>query len=324
MTQGESRPLRHDADYAIGVRLTPEGRYVSMTAEELRAAVATALQLSSEPTRAETPAAADASHLLDRIDSTFDNLCACGCGQPVPADSLSAWFAGPDCQQRWHRAQTRDPQQVERSVDPDYRYPPGPMRWRPDLVAADDDDTNLVPLDLGTLGYSGRFNASMQERADRLAAWRLRLDDGHRYVALPFDGVDVRREPITPELADRVREAWQRLERELTDPRRTVPGDRDPWADVFPLRYGGIRHVPPHLTYLPVPIGGWTRDDAFRRRLCDWLQAHGLDPSQIPESSQIDVDYERRTITVEYLTRLDDNSFFRYPHTAPLVYDFEG
>jgi hypothetical protein len=62
-------------------------------------------------------APAPAGDVLDRIDAAVDELCACGCRKQVPADGASAYFASPDCQQRWHSAQTTDPQDVYRRDD---------------------------------------------------------------------------------------------------------------------------------------------------------------------------------------------------------------
>lgn len=47
--------------------------------------------------------------MLNQIDAALANLCACGCGAPLPLGGLSAWFAGQDCQQRWRQAQTTNP-----------------------------------------------------------------------------------------------------------------------------------------------------------------------------------------------------------------------
>jgi hypothetical protein len=49
----------------------------------------------------------DPTRTLDAIDAAVDGRCACGCGDPVGA--VSAWFAGPACQQRWHAARADRP-----------------------------------------------------------------------------------------------------------------------------------------------------------------------------------------------------------------------
>lgn len=55
--------------------------------------------------------------ILDRIDDTVAERCACGCGRPV-GDSVSAWFATDLCQWRWHNRHTTDPAEVYRRPDP--------------------------------------------------------------------------------------------------------------------------------------------------------------------------------------------------------------
>lgn len=62
-------------------------------------------------------APAPAGDILDRIDAAVDELCACGCGKPVPPDGASAYFASPECQRRWHSAQATDADAVYRRPD---------------------------------------------------------------------------------------------------------------------------------------------------------------------------------------------------------------
>ncbi|MEU0078588.1 hypothetical protein ABZY58_11880 [Micromonospora tulbaghiae] len=95
------------------------------------------------------------------------------------------------------------------------------------------DDTDLIPLGSETHGYTGRFNAQVYARVSTPTTWHLRLDDGHRFVGLDLTDVGGRQDPITDELGARVREAWQRLERELTDPAHQWEGWTDPWGDVM-------------------------------------------------------------------------------------------
>ncbi|HLL68998.1 MAG TPA: hypothetical protein VK453_25285 [Micromonosporaceae bacterium] len=45
--------------------------------------------------------------ILATIDVATEERCACGCGKPIPAGGLSAWFAAEDCQRRWHGRRTK-------------------------------------------------------------------------------------------------------------------------------------------------------------------------------------------------------------------------
>lgn len=54
----------------------------------------------------------DCTRTLHAIDAAVDQLCACGCGRQLDAAGPSAYFAGPECQQRWHEAQTTNPREV--------------------------------------------------------------------------------------------------------------------------------------------------------------------------------------------------------------------
>lgn len=49
---------------------------------------------------------------VDDITAAVDGLCACPCRQPIPPVGASAYFAGPDCQRRWHSDRATDPEQV--------------------------------------------------------------------------------------------------------------------------------------------------------------------------------------------------------------------
>lgn len=50
--------------------------------------------------------------ILAAIDAATEQRCACGCGQPLPAGGLSAWFASQDCQHQWHQRNATDPHEV--------------------------------------------------------------------------------------------------------------------------------------------------------------------------------------------------------------------
>lgn len=159
--------------------------------------------------------------LLDQIDAVIDGLCG-NCHHPIPDSSPSAYFCGPDCQRAWDSRQATNAAEVENQ--PDSTYPPlGPMRWRPDLVTAEDNDTGLelVATNYGpTISgsddthYTGRHNARLYRRTGQ-NVWHLRLDDGYRWV-----GCDV---PDNHEQT--LLEAWSKLERELGNPQRMEPVD---------------------------------------------------------------------------------------------------
>lgn len=108
-----------------------------------------------------------------------------------------------------------------------------PMRWRPDLVtAADDRHLTLVSSGRQT-GYTGRYNAGIYEDTNQPDVWHLRLDDGHRYVGRDLPNMGAPDGIISTGQVARIRDTWQRLERELTNPRQQM--SNDPWADVMPL-----------------------------------------------------------------------------------------
>lgn len=55
--------------------------------------------------------------ILAKIDATLAEHCACGCGQPLDLLGASSWFAGPDCQWRYHNNRATDPHDVYRRPD---------------------------------------------------------------------------------------------------------------------------------------------------------------------------------------------------------------
>lgn len=59
------------------------------------------------PVRAarQTPGQDAAGALVDRIDSTVDGVCACGCGLELPEDGSSGWWFSEACQRRWQADQ---------------------------------------------------------------------------------------------------------------------------------------------------------------------------------------------------------------------------
>jgi hypothetical protein len=60
--------------------------------------------------------------IIDSIDATLAERCACGCDRPIDPSGVSAWFAGPDCQWRYHNDRATDPHDVYRRPDA-ARYP---------------------------------------------------------------------------------------------------------------------------------------------------------------------------------------------------------
>ncbi|MDG4791994.1 hypothetical protein O7626_39970 [Micromonospora sp. WMMD1102] len=161
------------------------------------------------------------SDLLNRISAAVDGLCPCGA---PPADGSA--YCSDDCRPT-HISEDTDQREAGDLATP--------MRWRPDLVT-EADDTDLIPLGTETLGYRGRFHAQLFEHRSNPDRWHLRLDDGHRFVGCDLDGAGGRQDPITDGLRERVMDAWQRLERELVNPRHIELDNTDPFADVMPPR----------------------------------------------------------------------------------------
>ncbi|GFJ79505.1 hypothetical protein [Phytohabitans houttuyneae] len=146
--------------------------------------------------------------LLGRIDAAVDGLCPCG-AEPREGSA----YCSSDC----------EPTHISRDTDTN-----GPgqvsgqhgvataMRWRPDLVL-DAPDEDLTPIGVGErLNVGDGLFRSAFRRADGTV--HLRLDDGHRFV-----GCDI---PAGAEVPAAYGEAWERLERELTNHRHLVPSDR--------------------------------------------------------------------------------------------------
>ena len=161
--------------------------------------------------------------LLSRLDSAIDGLCPCGA---EPAEGSA--YCGDDCQPTHIAADTGHG---------------NAMRWRPDLVTAAPDDPDLEFVDSAG-GYAGPFNATVYQRSIT-DVWHLRLDDGHRWVGCDLDAQGATGEALLQMMAS----VWRRLERELADPRHTVPGDpfRDvarEWAAPCSRRPQRPRHLP--------------------------------------------------------------------------------
>lgn len=223
--------------------------------------------LASTPRRAENTA----TGVLDRIDNTIAGLCPCGAD---PRDGSP--YCSTDCEP------------THTAADTGYSA----MRWRPDLVTAH-DDTDLIPVDAPYAAETvaireGRHNAHIYQRVSEPTTWHLRLDDGHRYVGCDLAGMGAVDGIISVEQTARIHDAWQRLERELTDRRRTEPATGAMVGAVYPAPPS-----PPHDAI--------AHRRADRSRLLAWLVANNLDPGQMPEQAPIDVRAGR--ITVTYVVR---------------------
>jgi hypothetical protein len=96
--------------------------------------------------------------ILDQIDAVTADLCACGCATPLPTGGLSAWFAGPDCQQRWHASRTDDPHTVMDARDAMPGYGVTAARWTPPEVLE---------------AQAARAAEARRERAERAVARQL-------------------------------------------------------------------------------------------------------------------------------------------------------
>ncbi|WP_422773805.1 hypothetical protein ACN28C_13465 [Plantactinospora sp. WMMC1484] len=204
------------------------------------------------------------ANLLDRIDRATSGLCPCGA---APADGSA--YCSDDCRPN-HVGDDTDTREAGHLATP--------MRWRPDLVSAAVDD-DLVSLDIQTW-YEGHCQAQIFERAGHPGTWHLRLDDGHRYVGCDLTDIDVpqRHEPSPEHLIGRVQDTWRRLERELTDPRRTMPYP-GPWQATRSLPAGpsAVEIFGP-TTPRGVPSQTW-------QRLCRRCDRHG-----VPLDGRRDVD----------------------------------
>lgn len=163
--------------------------------------------------------------VLQRLDAVIQGLC--NCGQP-PTPTYEPYCSEACADEPTHRAVHTD-----ESESGPYSTP---MRWRPDLVTAVDDSdlVQLTGIPGECPGYTGRFTANIYRRGcagDRV--WHLRLDNGHRFVGCDLN--DIPDEALTEvdippgDFLSLLQATWRRLERELTDQRRTGP---DPWADV--------------------------------------------------------------------------------------------
>ncbi len=63
--------------------------------------------------------------ILATIDDAVSSRCACGCGTQLDPAGESMWFAGPDCQIRFHERNTTNPHEVQNRVDAAEAYDGG-------------------------------------------------------------------------------------------------------------------------------------------------------------------------------------------------------
>jgi hypothetical protein len=171
--------------------------------------------------------------VLGRIDNVLaGDLCPCG-APPTPGSA----YCGDDC------TPTHIAGDTDTSGAGQYGAQSTPMRWRPDLVTAQDDSgLEKIPTVRGVgVAYVGRHNGTLYSRSRN--TWHLRLDDGHRYVGVDVE-INHARDATGATLlddatVDRIRDGWQRLERELGNSWHLEP-DTDPWMDAWGNVYGGL------------------------------------------------------------------------------------
>ncbi|MEN3615032.1 hypothetical protein AAH979_36565 [Plantactinospora sp. ZYX-F-223] len=195
------------------------------------------------------------ANLLDRIDRATSGLCPCGA-----APAAGSAYCSDDCRPS-HVGDDTDTRETGHLATP--------MRWRPDLIT-EGDDSDLVDLGAQTW-YDGLYRAQIFDRASRPGNWHLRLDDGHRYVGCDLgDPVETGPGPVPEHFVGRIRDVWRRLERELTDPRRTVPY-AGPWQAAFAT---GGRPSSAGAAFGPAPPRS-APTQAWQRR-CRRCDRHGV------------------------------------------------
>jgi hypothetical protein len=59
----------------------------------------------------------DGNGVLDRIDATIEEMCACGCGRPLRADGPSAYWASDECHRNWQGRRATEPAEVYQRLD---------------------------------------------------------------------------------------------------------------------------------------------------------------------------------------------------------------
>lgn len=201
--------------------------------------------------------------VLNRIDNTLADLCPCG-DQPRPGSAYCSY----DCEPTWRGQHTTTSDTA--------------MRWRPDLVT-EDDNTVREPVDEFRRGpHQARVFTNPT------GGVHCRLDDGNRYVGLDVDEhqAHLSLEPV-----------WERLERELGDPRLSLPGD--PWDDVM--------SSPQRMTEMTAGI----IDAMLNRAMQDWPPADLGSAYIAPFPLEVEQPHRLRGVG-ETLTNWLDNSTGRF------------
>lgn len=122
--------------------------------------------------RRQTPGVRATPDALADIDAAVEERCACGCGEPLPADGPSAWFVDATHQQRFHAARATNPAEV----------------WsRPDAAPVYGDDQQRVPLEEPRASPAEFLDELMQtvRLVDALAARAFRRGPPVRALPLP-------------------------------------------------------------------------------------------------------------------------------------------
>lgn len=94
-----------------------------------------------------------AGDVLDTIDATLDNLCACGCGVRLDPGGPSAYFADDDCQWRWNNRHSTIPADVTEPHPPPAARP-GPPPFPPGFQPLIDAFTAAQPAGSDTLAVA--------------------------------------------------------------------------------------------------------------------------------------------------------------------------
>lgn len=176
--------------------------------------------VASRPPERPAPPSGD---VLADIDAATEGRCGCGCGAPITDASPSAWFASADCQAQWHARHATDPADVYRRDDAGYGWIEDAARWRPDLATAEPRPLEPVHASLGLLlrrapaGPNRRYAFGWDPSAH---VYVLRLDDGDRYVEMAIDEGTIDAWFANWDTGA-VQDAWERLDRQLTDQRLT-------------------------------------------------------------------------------------------------------
>jgi hypothetical protein len=249
--------------------------------------------------------------ILDRIDRAISGLCECGCGQPLPENGPSMYFASEDCQQRWRARRTRDAQD----------------NGHEDLRRAEEEGARrLTPA---------RAEPNTSTRAHTLTAlqWARRCPNCNRH-GIPVEGrrAQAARAQITP--GDTIP-----LE---TDPCHACPHCLTPYPGP-PLRasvsrYGsiilaevstvGAEQVTEKKLIADVEIGSIDDPESYIQgvwnhladrvattaRVREWLRANGVDPNRVPRDARITT---TRSMAIIETVVVDENGRVVFDQDSP-------